>query len=133
EGLLHVEPRRQRLRLTEVRVADGGDLHARQTPQHREVSHLCDRARPDHRDADRVAHFAVPRPLPPIPAQRYMTPLRSEAVETPLDNTPRASRVKRQRCAPTSVPIVPFRPAVTEFRASCTNVPLMAGPLPCRM
>src|SRR5207247_10499845 len=98
----------------------------------REVRHLCNGARADHRDADRVAHFPVPRPLSLVPAQRYITPLRNEAVETPLDSTPRASRVNRQRLAPTSAPIVPFRPAVTEFSASCTKVPLMAGPLPRR-
>src|SRR5207253_4845054 len=101
EGLLDVESPREGLGLTQVRVADGADLHARQAPQHREVRNLCDRAGPDHRDADRVAHFAVPRPPPLVPAQWYITPLRSEAVETPLDSTPRASRVKRQRWAPT--------------------------------
>src|SRR5439155_642533 len=133
ERLLDVEPRRERLGLAEVRVADGGDLHSREAPQDREVRHLGNRARPDHRDADRVAHFAVPRPLSRELAQRYVTPLRSEAVETPLDSTPRASKMKRQRLAPISVPTVPFRPAVIELSASWTNVPSMAGPLPCRM
>src|SRR5204862_4721973 len=133
ERLLDVEPRRERLGLAEVRVADGGDLDSREAPQDREVRHLGDRARPDHRDADRVAHFVVPRPLSRELAQRYVTPLRSEAVETPLDSTPRPSTMKRQRLAPISVPIVPFRPAVIELSASWTKVPLMAGPLPCRM
>src|SRR6266566_2160569 len=133
ERLLDVEPPREGLGLADVRVADGADLDSREAPQDREVRHLGDRARPDHRDADRVAHFAVPRPLSLELAQRYVTPLRSDTVETPLESTPRASTMKRQRLAPISVPIVPFRPAVIELSASWTKVPSMAGPLPCRM
>src|SRR5438309_2559077 len=133
ERLLDVESPREGLGLTQVRVADGADLHARQASQHREVGDLSDRARTDHRHADRVAHFGVPGLLSREPAQWYITPLRSDAVDTPLDRTPRASSVNRQRLAPISAPIVPFRPAVIEFSASCTKVPLMAGPLPCRM
>src|SRR6266699_4684986 len=133
ERLLDIESPREGLGLAQVRVADGADLHARQASQHREVCDLSDRARPDHRYANRVAHFGVPGLLSREPAQRYITPLRSDAVETPLDRTARASSVNRQRLAPTSAPIVPFKPAVIELSASCTKVPLMAGPLPCRM
>ncbi len=37
--------------------------------------------------------------------------MRRLTVESPLDRTPRASKVTRQCRAPTSVPIVPFSPA----------------------
>src|SRR5207245_3327032 len=125
EPLLHLDPPAELPRLAEIVVADRRHFRPGQAPQHREVRHLRDRARPDHRDADGVAHF-------PKPAQRYMTPVRRLTVESPLDSTPRASNVTRQCRAPTSAPIVPFRPAVISFRASWTNVPLMAGPLPWR-
>src|SRR6266571_2457193 len=126
ERLVDVEPRGEGLRLAQIVVADRRHLDSGKPPQDGEVRHLCDRARPDHGDADRVAHF-------PKPAQRYITPVRRLTVESPLDSTPRASKVKRQRLAPTSVPIVPFSPAVISLSASCTNVPSMAGPLPWRM
>src|SRR3989454_8665141 len=88
---------REGLGLTQVGAADGADLHAGQASQHREVGALSDRARADHRHADRVAHFGVPGLLSREPAQWYITPLRSDAVDTPLDRTPRASSVNRQR------------------------------------
>src|SRR6266702_2884464 len=116
ERLVDVEPRGEGLRLAQIVVADRRHLDSGKPPQDGEVRHLCDRARPDHGDADRVAHF-------PKPAQRYITPVRRLTVESPLDSTPRASKVKRQRLAPTSVPIVPFSPAVISLSASCTNVP----------
>src|SRR5207247_4969300 len=93
ERLLDIESPREGLGLTQVRVADGADLHARQASQHREVGDLSDRARADHRHADRVAHFGVPGLWSREPAQWYITPLRSDAVDTPLDRTPRASSV----------------------------------------
>src|ERR1043166_6318332 len=123
ERLLDFEPGGEGLRLAEIVVAHRRHLDAGEPPQRRQMGHLRDRSRADDGDADRVAHFV---------AQRYMTPERSDAVESPLESTPRPSSVKRQRLAPNSAPSVPFNPAVISFRASCTKVPLTAGPLPWR-
>ncbi len=111
EGVLHVEPGGEGLGLTDVVVADRGDLHPRQLAQNGEVRHLRNRPRSHDRHTDWRAHR--PGDLPPrIPPQRYITPVRRLTVESPLDNTPRASTVTRQRFAPNSAPSVPFRPAV---------------------
>src|SRR2546423_934615 len=123
ERLLDLEPGGERLRFAQVVVADGRHFHAGQPPQRRQMGDLRDGSGPDHGDADRVAHFA---------AQWYITPDRRDAVDNPLERTPRASSVKRHRFAPNSAPMVPFSPAVISFRASCTNVPLIAAPLPWR-
>src|ERR671922_681802 len=123
ERLLDFEAGGKGLRLAQVIVADRRHLDAGQPAQRRQVGDLRDRSGSDDRDADRVAHFA---------AQRYITPERSDAVDSPLESTPRASSVKRQRLAPNSAPMVPFSPAVISLRASCTKVPLMAAPLPWR-
>src|ERR1051325_1398258 len=123
ERLLDFEPRGEGLRLAEIVVADRRHLDAGEPPQRRQMGDLRDRSRANDGDADRVAHFV---------AQRYMTPERSDAVESPLESTPRASSVKRHRLAPNSAPSVPFNPAVISCRASCTKVPLMAAPLPWR-
>src|SRR5258708_13404977 len=90
------------------------------------MSDLRDGARADHRNAKRLAHRPVLACPSPIPAQRYITPVRSETVDSPLESTPRASSVKRHRLAPISAPSVPFSPAVISFKASCTNVPKSA-------
>jgi len=111
ERVLHLEARGEGLGLAHVVVADRGDLDARQLAQDGKVRHLRDRPRPYHRHTDGRAHR--PGDLPPrIPAQRYITPVRRLTVERPLDSTPRASSVTRQRFAPNSAPSVPFKPAV---------------------
>src|SRR5436309_5097375 len=95
EGVLHLEARGEGLRLAHVVVADRGDFDARQLAQHGEVRDLGDSPGADDRDPDRRAHRAPG--LLPIPAQRYMMPVRKLTVESPLDSTPRASTVTRQR------------------------------------
>ncbi len=62
-----------------------------------------------------------------------MNPLRRLTVESPLETTPRPSSVNRQaRESANSAPIVALNPALISSKASSTNVPLMALPLPLR-
>src|ERR1041385_2829637 len=82
ERLLDFEPGGEGLRLAEIVVADRRNLDAGEPPQRRQMSHLRDRSRAAHGYADRVARFV---------AQRYMTPERSDAGESPLESRPRRS------------------------------------------
>src|SRR5207247_9911815 len=99
------------------------DAHAGPPPQPAERVAQGDRPRPDHRDAQGIAHR--------FPGSRYITPARSEPVDSWVASTPRASTVKRHvGLVAISNPSVPFNPADTPSSASSTNVPLMAAPLP---
>src|SRR5207249_7422904 len=131
-GVLHLETRRERLRLPHVVVADGSHFHTGQPPQHRQVCDLRDPARANHAHADGIVHF-LPAPCSLLPRNLYINPVLRLTVFSPLDTVPRPSTVNRHAGeSRNSAPILPFRPAVMTSSASSTNVPLIAAPLPLR-
>src|SRR5260370_351246 len=91
------------------------------------MSDLRDGARADHRNAKRLAHRPVLACPSPIPAQRYITPVRSQTVDSPLHSTPPASTLNPHRLPPISPP--PGRDAaVVEAQAARERAPNVVAP-----